>query len=765
MSAAAVTTRRGRPPAAREAAAGARVVPLRLARAVMYLLLAGFGAVHWMAMLEPTATGRAFAAVAAGALAMLGLLAAGRLAGRAATAAAVGVGAVALALAFLGGGVADELLRPDGWGALASGIGRGLDGLPGARVPYRGVDEWTRIVIPLGGTALCVFAALLAFWPRRGGLGFPGPALVLLVSLYAVPAVALDFGAEYLRGVVLTVLVIGFLRLEKLRRRETGAAAWLALAAAVCALALAPLLDRGEPWWDYETWALSTAASKSTAFSWDHRYGALDWPRDGREMLRVRARQQAYWKAQNLDEFNGISWEVDRFGAASRQRPTAQIPDVANDPRWSQRIRVSVRNLRTRTFIGAGVTFDIFDTRFSSFPAGGIWVSPAHTLQRGDAYSALVYTPSPTERQLRAAAPSDSFELSQYRELELPDTREPDSGEGIRRAVSFPNFGDPGEPVVYVQGARGNDDSGEDATQALQVAGLTEAYAFARDLRERSSGPYDYMRRVERYLAGPDFSYTETPPPAAQRLPGFLFEAKSGYCQQYSGAMAMLLRMGGVPARVATGFTSGSFDRKTREWVVRDLDAHSWVEMWVPQYGWVTRDPTPAAAPPRSRQNEVAPGEAARPGAPIFGGERATDPNSGGLAATEGGTPWWQYALGGLAVLALAALAVLLWRRRRGGGRPSAAAGPLLELERALRRARRPAAPGTTLSGLEAGFERTPAAAGYVRALREARYSGRPAEPTSAQRRGLRGELARGEGLAGRLRAWWAVPPRPVRRG
>ena len=68
--------------------------------------------------------------------------------------------------------------------------------------------------------------------------------------------------------------------------------------------------------------------------------------------------------------------------------------------------------------------------------------------------------------------------------------------------------------------------------------------------------------------------------------------------------MALLLRMGGVPARVSTGFTSGSLDAKTREYVVRDLDAHSWVEVWYAGIGWVTFDPTPADAPPRSQPNE-----------------------------------------------------------------------------------------------------------------------------------------------------------------
>ena len=63
---------------------------------------------------------------------------------------------VALALAFLAAGTADELLRPDNWDELAAGIPRGIDALPGARVPYRGIDEWTRLVIPLGGTMLTV---------------------------------------------------------------------------------------------------------------------------------------------------------------------------------------------------------------------------------------------------------------------------------------------------------------------------------------------------------------------------------------------------------------------------------------------------------------------------------------------------------------------------------------------------------------------------------------------------------------------------------
>jgi protein-glutamine gamma-glutamyltransferase len=169
-------------------------LPVAIARGLAFAGLAGFGALHWMVLLEPAAPDRALYALGAAAVAGLGLLAVGRIREyRLRQAAAAGVALVALALALLGGGVADELLRPDQWGALSSGINRGIAALPGVRVPYRGLDEWIRIVIPVGGTVLVTAAAILAFWPRRNRIGFPGPALTLLVALYAVPAVSLNF--------------------------------------------------------------------------------------------------------------------------------------------------------------------------------------------------------------------------------------------------------------------------------------------------------------------------------------------------------------------------------------------------------------------------------------------------------------------------------------------------------------------------------------------------------------------------------------------
>ena len=99
------------------------------------------------------------------------------------------------------------------------------------------------------------------------------------------------------------------------------------------------------------------------------------------------------------------------------------------------------------------------------------------------------------------------------------------------------------------------------------------------------------MAGVKHFLSR-GYTYDQHPPPARYPLESFLFTHKVGYCQQFSGAMAMLLRMGGIPARVAAGFTTGVPERG-HTWQVSDTDAHAWVEAWFPRYGWVRFDPTP----------------------------------------------------------------------------------------------------------------------------------------------------------------------------
>lgn len=96
-----------------------------------------------------------------------------------------------------------------------------------------------------------------------------------------------------------------------------------------------------------------------------------------------------------------------------------------------------------------------------------------------------------------------------------------------------------------------------------------------------------------------EFRYDTTSPSGGkpQPLDHFLFESKAGHCEFFSTAMAIMLRELGIPSRNVTGFVGGTYNRFGRYYVVREGDAHSWVEAYVDEaHGWLTFDPTPTSA-------------------------------------------------------------------------------------------------------------------------------------------------------------------------
>ena len=129
------------------------------------------------------------------------------------------------------------------------------------------------------------------------------------------------------------------------------------------------------------------------------------------------------------------------------------------------------------------------------------------------------------------------------------------------------------------------------ANQAVEVtAGAHTPYAAAAALESwfRVRGGFTYSNRPP----------TTSGPP----LVGFVARTRAGYCQHFAGAMALMLRYLGIPARVAVGFSSGRYDAKRGVWTVTDHDAHAWVETWFRGYGWLPLDPTPAAGRPERGQ-------------------------------------------------------------------------------------------------------------------------------------------------------------------
>jgi len=97
-----------------------------------------------------------------------------------------------------------------------------------------------------------------------------------------------------------------------------------------------------------------------------------------------------------------------------------------------------------------------------------------------------------------------------------------------------------------------------------------------------------------------EFAYTlDTPLAGRNSVDEFLFDQKQGYCEHFSSSFVVLMRASGIPARVVTGYAGGVRNPLGGYWVVRNLDAHAWAEVWLVGRGWVRVDPTAAVAPER----------------------------------------------------------------------------------------------------------------------------------------------------------------------
>src|SRR5207247_1026545 len=117
---------------------------------------------------------------------------------------------------------------------------------------------------------------------------------------------------------------------------------------------------------------------------------------------------------------------------------------------------------------------------------------------------------------------------------------------------------------------------------------------LARNITSKGSSTFDKASLVEAYLKRNykytlDLSWTPGPQPVTT----FLLAAKTGHCEYFASAMAILLRAAGIPTRLINGFLMGEYNPVGGDYIVREYDAHSWVEVYVPGRGWTEFDPTP----------------------------------------------------------------------------------------------------------------------------------------------------------------------------
>ena len=156
---------------------------------------------------------------------------------------------------------------------------------------------------------------------------------------------------------------------------------------------------------------------------------------------------------------------------------------------------------------------------------------------------------------------------------------------------------------------------------ALPETVPARVHGLARDLTAASSTPYDRALAIESYLRTFPYSLeVGAPPPSRDVADYFLFDLQKGYCDYYATTMVVLARAAGLPARLVVGYANGVYDFEHAQYIVTENYAHSWVEIYFTNIGWVEFEPTASmpVIPYEEKNVSTAPSTEAQPAEPSF---------------------------------------------------------------------------------------------------------------------------------------------------
>jgi len=351
------------------------------------------------------------------------------------------------------------------------------------------------------------------------------------------------------------------------------------------------------------------------------------------ELFVVRSPVPSYWRLTALEEFDGRIWS-----SRGTYRPAGDhLPKEASDQSLTYKV---VQDFR----IG---------------PLDSFWLPAAYRPARVDLQGARVNAES----------------------LTLLTEKESAAGLAYKVQSEIPRY-----TPADLEAAGG--DPGPDMQQYLELP--DDFPADVRDLARKetanANGPYAQALALQDFLRN-NYTYDEAAPAghSDDHLRYFLFRSKIGYCEQFAGAYAAMARSIGLPARVAVGFTPGTYDPAADVFHVTTKEAHAWPEVHINGLGWVAFEPTPGRFEPNPtnytgtynpQANPVVAtttttanaAEPAAPGATTPKPNKAEqDPFQSGNTSSGGGSARWliELAVGVLAVAAILTLPPALKRRRR----------------------------------------------------------------------------------------------------
>jgi len=274
--------------------------------------------------------------------------------------------------------------------------------------------------------------------------------------------------------------------------------------------------------------------------------------------------------------------------------------DVIGNIRSSREVALRVKpdagEMTTNELRFRGATYDEYE--------GQRWFrSPLGEILRPDSRRRFVLAPGSVVEHMQIwLRPLNANSLIlpvQAMELEIPVRT---LGRSTGGALSL--RGVPGEVLEYRVGVGrqpvylGSPPSGEE-DPTLSQAGVSEAIAELATEVAGEGTAAERARRIESHLIS---SYEYTLDLVGRRatspIDDFLFKYRSGHCEYFASAMILMLRSQGIPARFVTGFLGGEYNPLEGYFIVRQSNAHAWVEAYLPEQGWQAYDPTPPSGRP-----------------------------------------------------------------------------------------------------------------------------------------------------------------------
>jgi hypothetical protein len=310
------------------------------------------------------------------------------------------------------------------------------------------------------------------------------------------------------------------------------------------------------------------------------------------EVMRVKSRVPQYWRGGIYEKYNGNSWNTDFSPLDIESSNRREDPSSLNVFRLDR--NDLVKQLKSREILNYSVATSKF---ISAIYMAGEPRRIEGPMERVRATGQLTARSDAQPNQLAYHVTSLVTNATPDQLRQAPSWREVENGgdAASHGAMIYPStlvrtdmrFFQPYEELfdTYVRLPRS------------VPRGLLRKQA--ERITQGKTTDYDRALAIEQFLKS-HYIYTLEPPtlpPGKDAAEFFLFESRSGYCEQFANAMAVMLRTLRIPARIAVGYAPGEYDSARGEWVVRELDAHAWVEVFFPTYGWIPFDPTGGIQP------------------------------------------------------------------------------------------------------------------------------------------------------------------------